>query len=264
MNEMNGAGRFSGKTVLVTGACGGLGRQIAADFASEGARLVLADREEGPLRDLAEALTGAGAEVAVSAGDITRDQTAEAMVAAALDRFGTLDVAVNNAGIASTLARLAETTADEAERILSVNVLGVIHAMRHELRAMSAAFESAGRQGAIVNMASVSGLVGASHLAVYAASKHAVVGLTRSTALEYARRGIRVNAICPSFARTAMLDKIAAGPSVAAPEDLAKGIPMRRLADPAEVSVAVRFAADPQNGFMTGQALGIDGGLTAM
>ncbi len=260
----NATGRFAGKTVLITGAAGGLGRQMAADFADEGARLLLCDRDGAPLEALAEELRVRGAEVAISVGDITREATAAAMVAAALEHFGTLDVAVNNAGIASTLARLAETAADDAERIIAINVLGVIHAMRHELSAMSEAFVRTGQRAAIVNMASVAGLVGASHLAVYAASKHAVVGLTRSAALEYARMGIRINAVCPSFARTSMLDQIAAGREKADLNNLAQGIPMRRLADPAEVSIAVRFAADPDNGFMTGQALGIDGGLTAM
>lgn len=255
--------RFAGKAILITGATGGLGRQIALDFAQEGGRLLLADREAQPLEDLATELSGAGADVAVSVGDITHEATAKAMVAAAVDRFGGLDIAVNNAGIASRLARLTQMPAQEAEQILSVNVLGVIHAMRHELLAMQDAFARTGRRGAIVNMASVAGVLGAPHLAVYGASKHAVVGLTRSAALEYARHGVRVNAVCPSFVRTPMLDDIAGDPGQDH-EGLAQGIPMRRLADPAEVSVAVRFAADPQNGFMTGQAIAIDGGLSAM
>lgn len=264
MPASKSTGRFAGKTVLITGAAGGLGRQIAADFADEGARLLLCDRDGALLEALADELRGHGAEAVISVGDIARETTAAAMVAAALEHFGTLDIAVNNAGIASTLARLAETDADEAERVIAINVLGVIHAMRHELSAMSEAFVRTRQRAAIVNMASVAGLVGASHLAVYAASKHAVVGLTRSTALEYARRGIRINAVCPSFARTPMLGQITPGQDHSDVDQLAQGIPMRRLADPAEVSVAVRFAADPDNSFMTGQALGIDGGLTAM
>lgn len=261
------ASRFAGLSVLVTGATGGLGRRIAADFAAEGARLLLADRDPDALAALAAELSATGAEVVTSTGDITREETAAAMVAAALDAFGALDIAINNAGVASPLARLSDTDAAVSEKIMAVNVFGLIHAMKHELRAMMAAFERDGRKAAIVNMASVAGLVGAPQLAVYAASKHAVVGLTRSAALEVARRGIRVNAVCPSFTRTAMLDDIVERPDGSAAlntDDLARGIPMRRLGDPAEVSAAVLFAADPQNGFMTGQTLGVDGGLTAM
>ena len=257
-------GRFNGLSVLVTGACGGLGRQIVADFAAEGAALTLADRDAGALEALAATLRAGGARVAVSAGDITLEATAEAMVEAALAAFGALDIAVNNAGIASPFARLAETSAETAERTMAVNLFGLFYSMKAEIRAMT---NAGGRPAAIVNMASVAGLVGAPQLSLYAASKHAAIGLTRSAALEYARRGIRINAVCPSFARTAMIDDIAARPGDAAPigeGDLTRGIPMRRLATPAEVSIAVLFAADPANTFMTGQALGVDGGLTAM
>ncbi len=144
-------------------------------------------------------------------GDIARENNGGGMVAAALENFGTLDIAVNNAGIASTLARLAETGADEAERVIAINVLGVIHAMRHELSAMSEAFVRTGQRAAIVNMASVAGLVGASHLAVYAASKTC---RRRADALDCSGicpQGIRINAVCPSFARTPMLGQITPG-----------------------------------------------------
>ncbi|MDO6963383.1 SDR family NAD(P)-dependent oxidoreductase [Rhizobium alvei] len=264
MTRENDEARFAGKVVLITGAVGGLGRKIASDFAEEGASLLMSDRDGGALEALAGELQSMGAAVAISVGDVTREATAEAMVATALATFGRLDIAVNNAGIASSFTRLADTGPEEAERILAVNVLGVIHAMRHELRVMSEAFSHTGQHSAIVNMASVAGLVGAPNLAVYAASKHAVIGLTRSSALEYARRGIRINAVCPSFVRTPMLAAITAGQAHPDTEGLAQGVPMRRLAEPDEISIAVRFAADPRNSFMTGQALGIDGGLTAM
>ncbi len=258
--------RFAGLSVLITGACGGLGQRIAEEFAAEGAHLILSDRDSDALARMADALAKTGAEVAISAGDITQEGTARAMVETAVTRFGGLDVAVNNAGICPPLGRLPDMEAATAERVLSVNTLGLFLAMKHELPLMAAAFSTNGRRGAIVNMASVAGLTGAPHLAVYAASKHAAVGLTRSAALEYARKGVRINAICPSFTKTAMLEAITNRPggTPLSSEDLAGGIPMRRLGTPEEIATAVLFAADPRNAFMTGQALAVDGGLTAL
>ncbi len=252
---------FSGKTVLLTGACGGLGRQIAHDFAARGARLLLADLSPGPLGELVQTLRALGAEAETFAGDITQEKTAHGMVELALATFGSLDIAVNNAGIITPMARLPEIADEDARHIMDVNFFGVFHAMKHELLAMTA---DQGHGGAIVNMASVAGVVGAARLSAYAASKHAVVGLTRSVALEYARAGVRINAVCPSFTQTPMLDDIIAADTKADGQALAAGIPMRRLATPAEISACVLFAADPANSFMTGQMLGVDGGLTAM
>ncbi len=255
-----GAG-FNGKTVLLTGACGGLGRRIADDFAARGARLLLADRSPGPLDELAQALRARGGEAKTLAGDIAQEETARRMVELALASYGSLDIAINNAGIITPMSRLPDIPESDARRIMDVNFFGVFHAMKHELSAMTA---DPGHGGAIVNMASVAGLVGAARLSAYAAAKHAVVGLTRSAALEYARAGVRINAVCPSFARTPMLDDIAVGDASADERTLTGGIPMRRLATPAEISACVLFAADPANSFMTGQMLGVDGGLTAM
>jgi len=252
---------FEGKTVLLTGACGGLGQQIAHDFAVRGARLLLADLPPGPLGDLAQTLRAQRAEVETFAGDITQEETSRGMVDLALATYGAVDIAVNNAGIITPMARLPDIADADARRIMDVNFFGVFYAMKHELPAMTA---DQGLGRAIVNMASVAGVVGAARLSAYAAAKHAVVGLTRSVALEYARVGVRINAVCPSFTETPMLNDITGTDRKAGGSALAAGIPMRRLATPAEVSACVLFAADPANSFMTGQMLGVDGGLTAM
>ena len=185
----------------------------------------------------------------------------------ALDRFGRLDVALNNAGIAQeAFEKLSKVKSDEARRIFDVDLLGVFFAMKHQLPVMEKQARESDIKGAIVNTASVAGVTGASGLSVYAAAKHGVVGLTRSAAQEYARFGIRINAVCPSFARTPMatdlLDVEFRG-KVVTEAELVRGIPMGRLAEVHEVIEAMIFASSPKNSFMTGQTLHVDGGLTA-
>ncbi|MBC8129429.1 MAG: SDR family oxidoreductase [Rhizobiaceae bacterium] len=256
--------RFDGLAVFVSGATGGFGVGIAEAFAREGARLLLTDIDADRLGDLAARLERDGADVALIAGDVTDERHFADVSALAEERFGGLDIAVNNAGIVHPPKRLAEVTADEAMRVVMVDLLGVFLAMKQQLAGMEARFRATGRPAAIVNIASVAGLRGAPMLSVYAAAKHGVVGLTRSAAAEYARRGIRINAVCPAFARTPMaLDEIAGG-GPDAEAQMVRGIPMRRLGEVAEVVSAVLFAADPVNGFMTGAALPVDGGLAAI
>jgi NAD(P)-dependent dehydrogenase (short-subunit alcohol dehydrogenase family) len=258
-------GTFEGKVALVSGATGGFGRRTAERLAAAGAKLVLTDLAADRLAELAGTL---GTEVATIAGSVTDEDLHKSAVELAIERFGALDIAVNNAGIVHDLARLPDTPTDVARRVLEIDLLGVFMAMKYQLAVMDRQFRANGAGGAIVNIASVAGIAGAPMLAVYAAAKHGVVGLTRSAAAEYARRGIRVNAVCPSFARTAMVtDSIAvapAGAEDAAIADLVRGVPMRRLAEVDEVVEVILFAADPANGFMTGQALACDGGITAV
>lgn len=255
--------RFEGKVVLITGATGGFGRRAAERFAEEGARLVLSDLNAEALEAFAAALS---AETATLAGDICDEALSRNLVALAIARFGRLDVALNNAGIAQGFMKLADTPSDEARRILDIDVMGVFYAMKHQLPLMERQFKEAGAGGRIVNIASVAGLAGAPRLAVYAAAKHAVVGFTRSAAAEYARKGIAVNAVCPSFARTPMVtETLGAGEHGPAGEaDLTRGVPMRRLAEVDEIVEVILFAADAKNSFMTGQALAADGGITAI
>ncbi len=237
--------------VLITGAAAGLGEGIARAFAAQGGKLVLSDINAAPLEALAAEL---GADCVTMVGDVSDPQYAKALVELALDRFGGLDIAVNNAGIVHEPAFLSDISEVDARRVVEVNLLGVLWALQAQIPAMTS--------GSIINIASVAGLSGAPTLGAYAAAKHGVVGLTRTAALENARRGIRVNAVCPSFARTAMAGE--ARHSQAHEAAMTRGIPMRRLASVSEVVRAVMFLADPANSFMTGQALGVDGGMGAM
>jgi NAD(P)-dependent dehydrogenase (short-subunit alcohol dehydrogenase family) len=256
--------RFRGLTVLVTGATGGFGRRAAERFASEGARLVLSDLESAPLEELAASLD---AESATLAGDIADESLSESLVKLAVSRFGTLDIALNNAGIAQSYVKLANVPSDEARRIIEIDLLGVFYAMKHQIPVMETQNRAKGYGGTIVNVASVAGLAGAARLSVYSAAKHGVVGLTRAAAAEYASKGIRVNAVCPSYARTNMVGdfvKLAGGRAADAIEELTRGIPMKRVAEIDEVVEVILFAADPKNSFMTGSALSVDGGATAI
>ncbi len=256
--------RFEGLTVLVTGATGGFGRRAAQRFADEGARLVLSDLEAAPLEELAASLQ---TETATLAGDIADENLSESLVELAVKRFGKLDIAINNAGVAQSFVKLPQVPSDEARRILEIDLLGVFYAMKHQIPVMERQNRANGRGGTIVNIASVAGLAGAARLSVYAAAKHGVVGLTRSAAAEYAAKGIRVNAVCPSYARTNMVGdfvKLAGGREAEAIAELTRGVPMKRVAEVDEVVEVILFAADPKNSFMTGHTLSVDGGITAI
>jgi NAD(P)-dependent dehydrogenase (short-subunit alcohol dehydrogenase family) len=255
---------FEGLTVLVSGATGGFGRATAFRLAEAGARLVLTDLDPDRLEALAAEI---GGDCAVMAGDVSREALSRELVHLAAGRFGGLDIAINNAGIAQSYTRLHRLDTEEAERILAVDLLGVFFAMKYQLALMLRQFRRGGRRGAIVNVASIAGLSGAPNLSVYAAAKHGVVGLTRSAAAEYATRGIRVNAVCPAYARTEMaMELLRASPLgiEAAAEHLVRGVPMKRLGEIDEVVEAILFAASPANSFMTGQALAVDGGIGAI
>ncbi|MET0941102.1 MAG: SDR family oxidoreductase [Mesorhizobium sp.] len=257
-------GRFQGLTVLVTGATGGFGRRAAERFADEGARLVLSDLNGDPLEELAASI---GVETATLAGDVSDESLSESLVKLAVERFGRLDIAVNNAGIAQSYVRLPQVPSDEARRIIEVDLLGVFYAMKHQLPLMERQNRTSNSGGTIVNIASVAGVTGAARLSVYSAAKHGVVGLTRAAAAEYASKGIRINAVCPSYARTNMVGdfvKLAGGREPEAMAELTRGVPMKRVAEVDEVVEVILFAADPKNSFMTGSVLSVDGGISAI
>ncbi|PLP57085.1 oxidoreductase [Mesorhizobium loti] len=257
-------GRFDGATVLITGATGGLGQGAAKGFAAEGARLVLSDVDNDALERFAATLD---TETATLAGNIADEALSEALVKLAIERFGRLDIAVNNAGIAQSFVRLPQVASDEARRIFEIDLFGVFYAMKHQIPQMERQFKATGKGGAIVNIASIAGLVGAPKLSVYAAAKHGVVGLTKSAAAEYATKGVRVNAICPAHTRTKMVDdfvKLSGAPEALALSELARGVPMKRVGEVPEIVEAMLFAADPKNTFMTGHSLAVDGGIGAI
>ena len=256
--------RFDGMTVLITGATGGFGRRAAERFAADGARLVLSDIDADALTAFAATLD---AQTETLAGDIAEELLSQELVRLAISRFNRLDVALNNAGIVHSFVRLANLPTDEARRVIDVDLMGVFFAMKYQLPAMERQFRETKRRGAIVNIASAAGLNGAPKMSMYSAAKHGVIGLTKTAAVEYASKGIRVNAVCPSYARTAMAEtflKVTTAPEDVAYAELTRGVPMKRLAEVDEVVEAILFAADPDNSFMTGHSLAIDGGISAI
>jgi NAD(P)-dependent dehydrogenase (short-subunit alcohol dehydrogenase family) len=250
------AGRVDGKVVVATGIASGIGRATALALAREGARLVLGDvaaAGEETARD-ARAL---GAHAEFVPADVTRQADVDALVARALSRHGRLDCAVNNAGIEGALRNTADYPEETFERVIQVNLIGVWRCLRAEVPVM---LRTGG--GAIVNTASVAGLVGAGALSAYVASKHGVVGLTRSAAIEYAKAGIRVNAVCPGVIDTPMVDRLSAE-MPALREALIAMKPMGRLGRAEEVAEAVVWLCSDAASFVTGHALAVDGGYVA-
>jgi NAD(P)-dependent dehydrogenase (short-subunit alcohol dehydrogenase family) len=248
--------RFEGKSVLVTGAGSGIGRATALAFASEGARLIVADVNEPDGRATVAAVQERGVEAEFVRADVSRSADCAAMVERALARFGRLDVAFNNAGINLAVAPIAEVKESDWDRILAINLTGVYLCMKHEIPAMKR-----GGGGAIVNTASVGGLIGTAGVTAYCATKHGVVGLTKSAALDHIKDGIRINAVCPGGTRTAMLSEWFKHPEVE--RAALAGTPIGRMADPIEIARTVLFLASEESSFMVGHALVADGGLTA-
>jgi NAD(P)-dependent dehydrogenase (short-subunit alcohol dehydrogenase family) len=244
---------FEGKVAFITGGASGLGRAAAVQLAAAGASVVVADVQYDAARDLAREL---GSLVVIRACDVRDDHAVEQAVAMTIEQFGRLDIAINAAGIGGPEVRTAEYEREEWERVIDVNLNGVWRCMRHEIPAMLAT-----GGGAIVNIASVAGLIGFPRHPAYAASKHGVVGLTKTAALEYGRKGIRINALCPGFTLTPMVQHmIDAGLPI---ETLAARVPLGRLGTAEEVAATAVFLCSSASAFMSGHALAIDGGLVA-
>jgi NAD(P)-dependent dehydrogenase (short-subunit alcohol dehydrogenase family) len=246
---------FTGQVAFVTGAGSGMGLATARAFADAGAAVTLADA--GALAAAERELAAAGHRVLAVQCDVADEEQVAAAVAATVETFGSLDLAYNNAGIQSPMTDAADETADVFDRVNAINLRGIWASMKHELAQMRTQ-----GSGAIVNCSSLGGLVGLPGRAAYHASKHGVIGLTRSAALEYAPRGIRVNAICPGTIETPMVTAMIDSGDLDR-DEAAANQPIGRLGTAQEMAAAVLWLCSPGAGFVVGVALPVDGGYTA-
>ncbi|HEL4257157.1 TPA: glucose 1-dehydrogenase [Stenotrophomonas maltophilia] len=247
---------FKGQVALVTGAASGMGLDTARAFAKAGAAVTLADVSEAALQQAVDEITAAGGKAIGVVCDVSDEAQVAAMVKRTVDAFGRLDAAFNNAGIQVPASEIADQSIEDYDRISAINQRGVWACMKHELAQMREQ-----GSGAIVNCSSIGGLTGRALIAAYHGTKHGVIGLTRSAALEYATRGVRVNAVCPGTIDTpmvsSMLDK-----GMLSMDDLLRDLPMKRLGRGEEIADAVLWLCSSGSTFVTGQALAVDGGFT--
>jgi len=248
---------LEGKVALVTGAASGIGRATALGFAKAGADVAISDIDLAGCDETAQLVHALGRDALSVRVDVSSSASVQALIAEVVGRFGRLDCAFNGAGIEGVLAPLADLEEDVWDRVIDINLKGVWLCMKHQIKQMLAQ-----GGGAIVNAGSVAGLVGASAAPAYVASKHGVLGLTKSAALAYAQQGIRVNAVCPAFIDTPMVERMVAGQ----PERRAAMIgrhPIGRLGRAEEVAQAAVWLCSDEASFVTGSAMTVDGGYVA-
>jgi NAD(P)-dependent dehydrogenase (short-subunit alcohol dehydrogenase family) len=243
------------KVAIITGAGSGIGKAAAVLYASEGAKVVVSDIQEGNGKAVVEEILQAGGEAIFYKADSSLPEDNKALVEATLDKFGKLDIAVNNAGIGGPLAPTGDYPIEGWQKVIGVNLSGVFYGMHYQLKAME---KSGG--GVIVNIASILGMVGTQNSPAYVAAKHGVVGLTKATALEYAQKNIRVNAIGPGYIKTPLLDNAL---DEATLQYLVGLHPIGRLGKSEEVAELILWLGSPKSSFVTGSYYAVDGGYLA-
>jgi NAD(P)-dependent dehydrogenase (short-subunit alcohol dehydrogenase family) len=248
---------LEGKVALVTGGTSGIGRDTAVLFAKAGAKVVVAGRREPEGNETIELIRTAGGDGLFVKADISKSSDVDALIQKAAERFGRLDIAFNNAGIEGVWVPIVRQSEADWDRTIAINLKGVWLSLKYEIRQML----RQGGGGAIVNMASITGLIGSAGAAAYSASKHGVIGLTKTAALENAKSGIRINAVCPGVIETAMGERLFGAPAV---HKYVLGChPIGRFGRPAEIAEAVLWMCSDRASFMTGQSLVLDGGFLA-
>lgn len=248
---------FSDSVAVITGAASGFGKLLARELANRQCKLVISDINEEALKHTVDELETLGADVASMSCDVSDEAQCKAQVELAMSRFGKVTLAVNNAGIAHDMSPTHQIEKSVIDTQMAVNVNGVLFGMKYQLQAMLQQ-----GKGHILNVSSMAGIGGAPKGGAYAAAKHAVVGLTRTAAVEYARLGVQVNAICPFYSPTNIMT-IEGLSSDDDRKKLAMGSPMKRLADPQEIVNVMLLMLSPGNTYMTGQTIAVDGGVSA-
>ncbi len=248
--------RFKNKVVLITGGASGIGKATAKFFAEEGAQIAISDVQEKLGIDVIAQLNKKGSKAIFIRTDISKLEEVKQMVAKTVDHFGRLDIAINNAGIGGPLAPTSDVNPNDWDRVIAVNQTGVFYCMKAELAIMKAQ-----KSGCIVNISSIAGIRGLPNQLAYVASKHALVGMTKTVAMEYARYNIRTNAVCPVFTHTPLVEQLLAMRSDME-EKLLRTIPLRRFGEVEDIVNAISWLCDDASSFITGMIMPIDGGQT--
>lgn len=250
-------GDLQGKVALITGGTSGIGRDTAVLFAKQGAKVVITGRRETEGNETIALVKAAGGEGIFVKSDVSKSADVQSAVQKTVERFGRLDLAFNNAGIEGNWKPIIEQTEEDWDKVIDINLKGTWLCLKLEIQQML----KQGSGGAIVNMSSVAGLMGAGGAGIYVASKHGVIGLTRTAALEYATKGIRVNAVCPAVIETAMADRAFGDPEVS--KRILAQHPIGRFGRPTEIAEAVLWLCSNKSSFMTGHYIVLDGGMRA-